>query len=84
MGALGVAWRMSIELVAALLVGGAVGLGLDRLLGWTPWLMLVGLALGFAAGVRGAVRTAYTMQTPQAPGESPEGLTPAPDDDDED
>ncbi len=33
MGALGAAWRMSLELVAALFVGGLLGLGLDRLLG---------------------------------------------------
>ena len=62
MGALGAAWRMSVELVAALVVGGLLGLGLDRLFGTAPWIMVVGLMFGFAAGVRGAVRAAYAMQ----------------------
>ena len=61
-GALGAAWRMSVELVAALVVGGLLGLGLDRLFGTAPWIMVVGLMFGFAAGVRGAVRAAYAMQ----------------------
>src|SRR5690606_13832366 len=64
MGALGAAWRMSLELVAALFVGGGLGLLLDRALHTAPWIMLVGLILGFAAGVRSAVRTAYAMQVP--------------------
>ncbi|MGD2131976.1 MAG: AtpZ/AtpI family protein [Maricaulaceae bacterium] len=62
MGALGVAMRMSIELVAAVAVGGLLGLGLDRLFKTAPWIMLVGLGFGFAAGVRNAVRSAYAMQ----------------------
>jgi ATP synthase protein I len=64
MGALGAAWRMSLELVVAVLVGGGLGLGLDRLLDTGPWIMAGGLILGFAAGVRGAVRAAYAMQVP--------------------
>jgi ATP synthase protein I len=64
MGALGAAWRMSLELVVALFVGGGLGLLLDRLFHTAPWIMLVGLGLGFAAGVRNAVRTAYRMQVP--------------------
>jgi ATP synthase protein I len=62
MGALGAAWRMSVELVVALMVGGAIGLGLDRLFKTAPWIMVVGLAFGFAAGVRSAIRSAYAMQ----------------------
>ena len=61
MGALGAAWRMSVELVVAVLVGGALGLGLDRLTGATPWFMLAGLGFGFAAGVRAVVRSAAEM-----------------------
>jgi ATP synthase protein I len=64
MGALGAAMRMSVELVAALFVGGLLGLGLDRLFHTAPWIMVVGLMLGFAAGVRNAVRAAYAMQVP--------------------
>lgn len=75
-GALGVAWRMSLELVVALFVGGLIGLGLDRLFGTAPWLMVIGLGFGFAAGVRTVVRTAQSMQVP------PTG-TAVPDDEDD-
>lgn len=69
MGALGAAWRMSVELVVAVAVGGLLGLGLDRLFHTPPWIMVVGVMLGFAAGVRGAVRAAYEMQASEAGGE---------------
>ncbi len=64
MGALGVAWRMSVEMVVAVGVGGALGLGLDTLFHTKPWIMVVGFMFGFAAGIRNAVRTAYRMQVP--------------------
>jgi ATP synthase protein I len=64
MGALGAAWRMSVELVVAVAVGGALGLGLDTLIGTSPWIMVAGLMFGFAAGVRNAFRAAYKMQVP--------------------
>lgn len=47
---LGFAMRIGVELVAALVVGGGIGLLLDRWLGTTPWLMLVFFVLGAAAG----------------------------------
>ncbi len=77
MGALGVAWRMSVEMVVAVGVGGALGLGLDTLFHTKPWIMIAGLIFGFAAGVRSAVRTAYSMQVP------PTGQA-VPDDEDDD
>ena len=72
MGALGAAWRMSMELVAALVVGGLLGLGLDRVFHTAPWIMVIGLMFGFAAGVRNAVRTAYKMQVPPTGSALPE------------
>jgi ATP synthase protein I len=72
MGALGAAWRMSIELVAALFVGWGLGLLLDKLFHTNPWIMLVGIVLGFAAGVRNAIRTAYSMQVPPTGGALPD------------
>lgn len=48
--------RMASELVAAVLVGGLIGYGLDLWLGTTPWLFLVMFLLGFAAGVRNVMR----------------------------
>jgi ATP synthase protein I len=44
----------------SILVGAAIGYGLDRLLGTTPWLMIILLGLGFAAGVLSVVRASRT------------------------
>ncbi len=52
----GYAMRVSSELLAGLFVGALLGLGLDRWLGTEPWLLLVGIGLGFAAGLRNLTR----------------------------
>jgi len=54
--------RMAAELVAAVLVGGVIGWGLDWVLGSKPWLFLLFLALGFAAGVLNMVRAYGRMR----------------------
>jgi ATP synthase protein I len=54
--------RMAAELVGAVIVGGAIGWGLDRWLGSTPWLFLLFFVLGFAAGVLNVVRAYERMQ----------------------
>lgn len=54
--------RMSSELVAAILVGGLVGYGLDKLFGTTPWLFLLFFFLGFAAGIMNVTRAFKSMQ----------------------
>ena len=54
--------RMAAELVGAVMVGGAIGWGLDRWLGSTPWLFLLFFVLGFAAGVLNVVRAYERMQ----------------------
>ena len=54
--------RMAAELVAAVVVGGAIGWGLDRVLGSRPWLFLAFFLLGFAAGVVNVVRAYERMQ----------------------
>lgn len=56
--ALGLAFRVSVELVSALAVGMAIGWGLDYLLGTKPWLMVVFLFMGFIAGVLNVYRMA--------------------------
>lgn len=48
--------RMASELVAAVLVGGLIGYGLDHWLGSKPWLFLIMFIIGFAAGVRNVMR----------------------------
>jgi ATP synthase protein I len=54
--------RMAAELVAAVIIGGLMGYGLDRWLGTTPWLFLLFFVLGFAAGVLNVVRAYERMQ----------------------
>ena len=54
-------FRLSTELVAGVLVGGAVGWLLDRWLGISPWGLIVFLLLGFAAGVLNLMRAAGVM-----------------------
>ncbi len=44
------ALRAGTDLVAALVVSGFLGYGIDRWLDTKPWLMVVMLFLGFAAG----------------------------------
>ena len=56
------AWRMVIELVAGLLIGFGIGIGLDALFGTKPFLMIVFLLLGFVAGVKTMIRSAQELQ----------------------
>ena len=53
---LAMAFRLATEMVAALFVGGAIGWFLDRWWGTRPWLLLVFLLLGMAAGILNAYR----------------------------
>jgi ATP synthase protein I len=52
----GVAYRILVDMIAGLLVGGFLGYWLDRWLGWTPYSLVAGLVLGFVAGVNNAWR----------------------------
>lgn len=56
------AWRMVIELVMGVMIGAAMGWGLDWLLGSLPLFLIVFVLLGFAAGVRTMMRSAEEMQ----------------------
>ena len=55
------AWRMVIELVMSIMIGGAMGWGLDTLFGTLPLFLIVFVMLGLAAGVRMMLRTAHDM-----------------------
>ena len=48
--------RVAAEMLASLVVGGGIGWVVDGLLGTKPWLFLVFLVLGLAAGFRGVYR----------------------------
>ncbi|MGE3528382.1 MAG: AtpZ/AtpI family protein [Methyloceanibacter sp.] len=79
-GAFGQALRLGVELVAGVAVGGFIGWGLDRWLGTAPFLMVVFLGLGAAAGIMNVVRTAKRMQAKAASGKD----LPSVNDDDDD
>ena len=72
--ALGLAFRVSVEIVSAVAIGVGAGWLLDSWLGTTPWLMVVLVVLGFAAGILNVYRLAmgfgyaggYTKQDEQA------------------
>lgn len=60
-GAMGTAFRLSADLVSAVVVGGGIGWGLDWLLGTSPWLLLLFFFCGIAAGILNVIRTAKAM-----------------------
>jgi ATP synthase protein I len=73
---MGIAFRFATELVAALVVGGAMGWGLDWLFGHfgfhtKPWLMIVFFLLGAAAGIRNVMRAANELNTQMAASNAP-------------
>ena len=51
-----IAYRVMVDMIAGLLVGGFLGYWLDRWLGWAPFALIGGLIVGFAAGVNNAWR----------------------------
>ena len=50
--------KYASEFSAAVLVGAALGWGIDHFAGSAPWGLLVGMFLGFCAGVMNVVRAA--------------------------
>ena len=74
----GVAYRVLVDMIAGLLVGGFLGYWLDRWLGWAPWSLVTGLVLGFVAGVNNAWRAirAYSRDAAKAGGSDEERRLP--------
>ncbi len=66
-------FRLSSELVAGVLVGGGIGWGLDRLLGISPWGLIVFLLLGFTAGVLNVMRSAGVIAKQSERSNAPSG-----------
>lgn len=56
--ALGLAFRVSVEILSALAVGVGIGWVLDRWLGTGPWLLVTFVLLGGAAGILNVYRMA--------------------------
>ena len=55
---LGTAYKIGSELVAAMIVGVAIGYGLDHLFGTSPAMLIVFILFGFAAGILNVFRAA--------------------------
>lgn len=49
---------LGLEMSASVLIGLAIGYYLDKWLGTGPWLMVLWIGIGFAAGVRSLYRAA--------------------------
>ena len=59
------AFRFVAELLVGVGVGGFIGWALDRQLGTGPWLLVVFVILGFAAGLSNVIRSAQEEQKKQ-------------------
>jgi ATP synthase protein I len=65
--ALGQAFKVAVELVAGVGVGGFIGWVLDKQLGTLPLFLAVFVMLGFAAGLLNTIRTARRLQAKAEP-----------------
>ena len=59
---LGTAFKMSTEMVAAVVVGIIIGFILDNWFGTKPWLILIFFFVGVVAGILNVIRSAKNMQ----------------------
>ena len=59
---IGIAFKMSTELVAAVLVGTIIGFILDNWFGTKPWLILIFFFVGVIAGILNVIKSAKNMQ----------------------
>ena len=58
----GEAFKMSTELVAAVVVGTIIGFILDNWFGTKPWLILIFFFVGVVAGISNVIKSAKKMQ----------------------
>ena len=63
----GLAMRLGGDFVAGVVVGAALGWGVDRLFGTSPWGLIAFLLLGFGAGILSVLRSAGLVK-PGPPG----------------
>ena len=60
---LGIAFKMSTEMVAAVVVGTIIGFILDNWFGTKPWLILIFFFVGVIAGIVNVIRSAKSIQS---------------------
>jgi ATP synthase protein I len=65
--AMGIAFRVGVELVAGLVVGGGIGWLLDMWLGTSPFLLILFFFLGAAAGMLNVWRAVKHLNQPDGP-----------------
>ena len=65
--AYGPAFKFAGELLVGVVVGGGLGWALDKQFGTAPWLMVLLVILGFAAGLLNVVRAAQQAQAKNEP-----------------
>jgi len=59
---IGTAFKMSTELVAAVVVGTIIGFILDNWFGTKPWLILIFFFIGVITGIMNVIKSAKKMQ----------------------
>ena len=59
---IGTAFKMSTELVSAVVVGTIIGFILDKTFGTKPWLILIFFFIGVIAGIVNVFKSAKSMQ----------------------
>jgi len=75
--AMGLGFRIGLELVVAVFVGVAIGWACDRWLGTRPWGLLVFLFLGIGAGMTNVYRVVKGLgMTVGYKGDAPNGAKP--------
>ena len=60
---IGVAFKLSVEMVAAVVVGTIIGFILDNWFGTKPLLILIFFFVGVVAGILNVIRSAKNMQS---------------------
>ncbi len=82
--AAGLAMRAVLELLVGLLVVMALGWAADKYFGTAPWIMLVAMPFGLAAGVMNVMRLSRSQQAEDILGGKGPVAPSVKDDDDED
>ena len=59
---IGQAFKMSTELVSAVVVGTIIGFILDKWFGTKPWLILIFFFVGVIAGIMNVIKSAKKLQ----------------------
>ena len=59
---IGTAFKLSTELVSAVVVGTIIGFILDKTFGTKPWLILIFFFVGVVAGMTNVIKSAKNMQ----------------------